>query len=160
MLQVNILDIAVALLMAVFTVYGLFRGLVSEVAGLVGVILGFYLARRFQETVQPHVVYVFGNSEWTGLLTYVLVFMGVLAGVSVMAVALRKFMAVTVSPLFDHLMGGVAGFGKGLLLSTGVFYLLNRFLHDTPIVSQSQLKPFFLNMVDYLRNFLPANIGY
>ncbi len=159
MLQVNTLDIAVALVMAAFTVYGLVRGLVSEVAGLAGVILGFYLARTCQEKVQPHVALLFGNSEWTGLLTYVLVFVGVLVGVSVLAVGVRKFMAVTVSPLVDHVLGGFAGFGKGLLLSTGIFYLLQRFLPDMQVLRQSRLTPFFTSMIEYLRNFLPATLG-
>ncbi len=156
MLQVNLLDLAMVGLLLFFTGRGLMRGLVQEVAGLVGIILAFALASQFQARVQPTVTRFFGNSEWSAVIAYVLVFAAVLAVVALAAALLRKFMAVTFTSWIDRILGSVVGAAKGLIVTTVIFYLLLRFLPDAPVVKDAQTAALFKSMSEYLRNFLPA----
>ncbi len=156
MLQINLLDVAAVLLLAGFAIRGLMRGLVREVAGLVGIILAFALANQFQGKVQPSVVRFLGHSDWTGVVAYSIIFALVLAGVALFATALRKFMALTFTSWIDRLLGAVVGAAKGLLITTIVFYLLLRFVPNAPVVKGAQTAAFFTAMADYLRNFLPS----
>ncbi len=157
MLQINLLDIAAVALLAGFAIRGLMRGLVQEVAGLVGVVLAFTLANQFQGRLQPTVAKFLGQSDWSGIIAYAVIFAAVLAGVALCAAALRKFMSVTFTSWLDRVLGGVVGAAKGLLIATIVFYLVLRFLPDAPIVKEAQTAPFFKSMADYLRNLLPSS---
>ncbi|MDL2271769.1 CvpA family protein [Desulfovibrio sp. OttesenSCG-928-I05] len=157
MLEVNLLDIGIIVFLLALMVRGFMRGLVQEVAGLVALILGFILARQFQDDAHAFLSQLFGNEEWTYLLSYASVFTLVIMGVSLLAAGLRKLMAVTFTAWLDRLLGGFVGLGKGLLLATAVFYVLDRLLPGADFVQTAQLRPLLDAMIKYLQNFLPSS---
>lgn len=157
MLEVNVLDIGIILFLLVLMILGFKRGLVQEVAGLVSLILGFVLAREFQDEAHAFLSQLFGNEEWTYLLSYAVVFLLVIMGVSLLAAGLRKLMAVTFTAWLDRVLGGLVGLGKGLLLATALFYVLDRLVPHADFVQSAQVRPLFDAMIKYLQNFLPAS---
>ena len=156
MLQVNLLDIGILLLLACFGVRGLLRGLAREIVGLVGMVLAFFLAGGFQEKIQPYIARLYDSPEWAPVIAYALIFISVLLGAALLAAILRKFMAVSFTGWLDHLLGGVMGLVKGVLLATVIFYLLYRCLPQAPVLADSACAPFFRTMMESLHNFLPA----
>lgn len=157
MLEINLLDIAIVLFFVALVIRGFIRGLVQEVAGLVGLILAFVLARRFQDDAYAFLSHLFGNEQWTYLLSYGVVFVLVMLGVSLVAAGLRKLMAVTFTAWLDKVLGGVVGAGKALLLATVLFYVLVKLVPDAEFVKTSQLRPLLHAMIQYLQEFLPSS---
>ncbi|MCL2123997.1 MAG: CvpA family protein [Desulfovibrionaceae bacterium] len=160
MLQVNILDIGTVLLLAVFSIRGLIRGLVREIVGLAGLVLAFFIAGNFQANIQPYVAQLYDSPEWTGIIAYVFVFLSVLLCVALLAAILHKFLAVSFTHWLDHLLGAVIAFAKGVLIAAVIFYLLHRFLPKAPALVNSDCAPYFTTVIDYLHNFLPAAFRY
>lgn len=160
MLEVNLLDVAVVVFLLAFLARGLLRGLTREVGSLVGVVGGFALARHFQPKLEPYLEPLVRNPDICGIVAYALIFIGALLVTALLMGALRKLMSITLTSWIDHLLGGVAGLCKGLLVTSLIFYLLIGFFPEWSLVKHAQATPFFHSLTDYLRNFLPDAFTY
>lgn len=155
MLEINLLDVLVAVILLIFLARGLLRGLIREVGGLVGIMAGFALARHFQASVQPALEQLFSNTKVAGVLSFLLIFALTFVAVALLIFALHKFMTITLTVWIDHFLGALAGLAKGLLLMTLVFFLLQEFFPGIALVENAQATPLFDSLRDYLRGFLP-----
>ena len=155
MLEINLLDIGVAVILLAFLVRGLMRGLSREVGSLVGFIGGFALARHFQPSLQPSLQSLFANKDVAGAMTFFCIFILTYIVVALLVFALRRFMSITLTLWIDHFLGSLAGLAKGLLIMTLIFYLILGFFPGISLVENAQAAPFFKSLSDYLRGFLP-----
>ena len=155
MLQINLFDVAISLVLLFFLIRGLMRGLISEVSGLIGIVGGLAIARHFQPRFQPTLETLFPAGDAAGVATFALIFLLFLFCVALCSAALRKFMSITLTSWVDHLLGGVTGLAKGLLLCSVVFCIVQRFFPDISLVRDAMATPFLNSMIDYLRGFLP-----
>lgn len=159
MLQINLFDIGVLLVLLVFLARGLMRGLLSEVSGLIGIVGGLALARHFQSRLQPTMETLFPAGNAAGIAAFVLIFLFFLLCVALCSAALRKFMSITLTSWVDHVLGALAGLAKGLLVCSVIFYIVQGFFPDIPLVADAMATPFFNSMTDYLRGFLPEGFS-
>ena len=155
MLEINLLDIGVVIILLVCLVRGLMRGLTREVGGLLGVIGGFALARYFQASLEPTMQSLFSDKDVAGIVSFLLIFLLTIVVVSLLVFALRKFMTITLTLWIDHLLGGIAGIAKALLVLTIIFYLMRGFFPTLSLIENAQATPFFNSLADYLRAFIP-----
>ncbi|CAK7023150.1 MAG: hypothetical protein DELT_02496 [Desulfovibrio sp.] len=160
MLEINLLDIGVAIFLLIFLGRGLIRGLTREVTGLVGIVGGFALARNFQHKVQPSLEPIFEDPNIAAIASFVLIFIGVGIAAAILGAAFRKFMSITLTSWIDHLLGALAGLCQGLLLACLLFFLVQGFLPELEIVKTAKATPFLNSLTDYLRGFLPAAFTY
>lgn len=160
MLEINMLDIAVGVFLLFFLAQGLARGLTREVSGVVGIVGGLALARRFQDKVQPSMEPLFNDPNTAAVASFALIFVFVLILVALAGAVLRRFMDITMTLWLDRLLGAVAGLAKGLLLASVLFFLLQGFFPDLALIKNARATPFFNSMIDYLRYFLPAAFTY
>lgn len=155
MLEINLLDVGVAIILLVFLGRGLVRGLTREVGGLVGVVGGFALARHFQTSVQTSLEPLFSNKDVAGIVAFLLIFLMTFIAVTLVVFALRKFMSITLTLWIDHFLGAVAGLAKGLLVMTLLFFIFQGFFPSLSLVENAQATPLFNSLADYMRGFLP-----
>ena len=160
MLEINLLDIAVAVILLLFLGRGLMRGLTREVSGLIGVVGGFALARHFQSVLQPSMEALFSNQDVAGVVAFLLIFILTLILVAFLGMLLRRSMTITLALWVDHLLGAMAGLAKGMLILCVAFFLLQGFFPNFGLVQQAQSTPFFVSLSDYLRAFLPVAFTY
>ena len=154
-MNVTILDMVFGVLLALFLLRGLLRGFIKEVAGLVGMVLGFFVATRFYKEVVPYVAQFINDSNGQIVAAYLAIFMGVLVAVAVLAHLLQKFTELTFTSWLNHLFGGVAGLAKGGLICSVALTLLNHFAGDTPLVSKSFLAGYIDQIATFAKTFLP-----
>lgn len=155
MLEVNFLDIGAAATLLFFLIRGLMRGLARELGSVAGLVGGFALARHFQSSLQPALQPLFPDKTFSGIAAFALIFVMALILTSLLVAGLRKLMSVTLTLWVDHFLGALGGLAKGLLLLTLVFYLLQNFFPNLPLVESARATPFFHSLTDYLRAFLP-----
>lgn len=160
MLEINLLDVGVVIILLVFLVRGLMRGLTREVGGLLSVIGGFALARHFQGALEPTMQTLFSDRNVAGLMSFLLIFLVTVIAVTLLVIALRKFMSVTLTIWIDYLLGGIAGFAKALLVLTVLFYLARGFFPHLALIENAQATPVFNSLADYLRAFIPDVFTY
>ncbi len=152
----NFLDIGFGIVLVLFLVRGLLRGMVQELAGLIGLFAGFFLAGRFYMQLAPHLNSLVGDRDWAAGLAYGLIFLGTLVAVAICAALLRKFMSFTFTSWLDHLLGGVVGGGKGVLLCAIALAVMNRFVPDSPFLKNSLLAPHIDAITVFARSLVPA----
>lgn len=126
----NSIDISVFIIIGVGFVFGLFKGLIRELASLAAIVLGIYGAKLFSSLLVPLIVSLFGVSEKVAQpLSYVVLFITIAVVLLILARAIDKvFDAVALSGL-NKFLGGLFGALKyALIISVliNVFDSLNQ----------------------------------
>ncbi len=70
----NGLDIALVVVLFFFFVRGIFRGFVKEVAGIVGLVLGFLLASSYHATGARYLEPVLHNASYRQAISFLIIF--------------------------------------------------------------------------------------
>lgn len=126
----NSIDISILIIIGAGFVFGLFKGLVRELASLAAIVLGIYGAKFFSSLLVPLVVDMLGVSEKVAQpLSYVVLFVAIAVALLVLARTVDKvFEAVSLGGL-NKFLGGLFGALKyALVISVliNVFEPLNQ----------------------------------
>ncbi len=133
--------------------------MIQEVAGLVGLFLGLFLAGRFYPQLAPQFAGVIDSPKWASGLSYGLIFVAVLIVVALCAMVLRRFLVFTFTAWLDNLLGGIVGAAKGLFVCSIGLALMQRFAPDSPFLKNSLLLPYVDSFAAVARSLLPAFLG-
>jgi membrane protein required for colicin V production len=137
---VNIIDMIIVVVTAVFVIRGIFRGLTRELASIVGVVAGFYGALAFSSRAVKLFPEKIAVGTYADVLGFAVVFCGILIAVHVVAFLIRWALGLTMLSWVDRMLG--AGFGalKSALVLSVVFFVITRFVHPaTPAMKGSVL---------------------
>ena len=126
MLQINILDIVLLVILLFFGIKGLFRGLVQEVAGLLGVAAGIVLARTFGASLAPVLTNYGVSSSFSPLLSMALLFRAGVFVMGLLAHILHNLLESAFAGGIDRFLGLFAGLAKGLLFAGLIGYIAVR----------------------------------
>lgn len=150
----SLLDCILAGLCALFLVRGLMRGLLAEVAGLAGVVLGVWAATHHQAKVFAPLQDIIQHEGWARIAAYLVVFLAAYLAVGLTARVLRKILDLAFAGWLDHLGGGLAGLTKGAVLALIVFFLADTFVPHSNFVQSSRLAPYAREYAGMLRSWL------
>lgn len=124
-------DIAIIVVVGASLIYGLYKGIISQLASLGGIVLGIVACRIFAPDMGPLVMGLFPNtfsSETAAAIAgNVLLFLLVFLTVGAIASLVRKLTHTLMLGWFDRLLGGVFGVFKWLLIMSiilNLWYLL------------------------------------
>jgi len=154
----NILDIVLILILAFFTFRGLFRGLLSELASIAGLVLGFWLANSHADLLLPVVGKAMNDPSTAYLVAYILTFLGVMLAVWLLVYLLRSVLQASKLSGADHLFGGVFGFIKGSLLGAILLLALTINSPGADSLRESRLQPYLGGVSDWLARYLPKDL--
>ena len=158
MFQINLLDTALLIILLFFSVKGLIRGLVQEVAGLLGVAAGILLARTFSAQFAP-VLSQYGVSPgFAPMLSMALLFLAGILAVGLVAHALHRMLESAFAGSIDRMLGLLAGLAKGLLFAGVIGYIAVRLLPDVQVVRESQILPPLMRFIQSLAGSLDLHL--
>ena len=108
-------------------VMGFKKGLVLELASLVGLILGIYGAIKFSDyTAEKLVEFVDITQQWLGLISFLVTFVGIVLGVFLAARVLNKALRLVALGTVNRVLGLVFGTLKfALIISTALYFFEN-----------------------------------
>lgn len=155
----SVLDIGLGILILLFVVRGLLRGFINEVAGFVGLFLGFILAGRYYPQLLPQFAGVIESPRLASVACYAIIFVAVLIVVALCAVIVKRLLVMTLAAWLDNLLGGIVGTAKGVFIASIVLALLVRFVPDSPFLKNSLLAGHIEGLVAFSRSLLPAFLG-
>lgn len=130
--------------------------MIQEVAGLVGLFLGLFVAGRFYPQLAPQFSGVIDSPKWAAGISYALIFVAVLIVVALGAALVKRFMAFTLIAWVDNILGGIVGAAKGLVVCAIGLALMYRFVPDSPFLKKSVLAPYIDGLIVFARSLLPA----
>ena len=138
----NPFDILMITILAYGLIRGIFRGLVRELASIVGVLGGFYAAY----TYYPHAARLISpwitNTAYLNILSYMAIFSIVVIVVGILAVVIKYLLNIAYLGWVDRVCGALFGVLKGGLVICVFFIVLTAFLpKGSPFIKDATLAP-------------------
>ena len=154
----NILDIILLCIVAVFAIRGSFRGLVQEVMSLVAIILAVYLAANFNDLVAPHIQLYIDSDLTVGALSYAVVFFGVIAACWILAKFVRSALEISLLGWLDRSLGALFGFIEGVVVGLILLMFLHSFASDAAFLKESTLAPRAEHLMRQIKEYTPQSM--
>lgn len=155
----SILDIIFCVILALLAVRGIFRGLIREVASILGLVLAFVLANSYYAELAPRLEELLGGPTLANLAAYLGIFLGTMLVIFLLASFIRKVLRMVMLGWLDSLGGGALGAFKGALLCSIIVMALTAFLPPkSEILANSQLLPYVNQFNTLLSEALPKEM--
>ena len=112
----TIVDIIVLAILGISVAFGAWRGLVREVLALVAWVAAFLIANLLAPDAAKLLPRAMANEELRLLVSFVVVFIAALVGLSVLAILASKLVRIIGLGPSDRVVGGLFGLVRGLLV--------------------------------------------
>lgn len=112
----TIVDIIVLAILGISVAFGAWRGLVREVLALVAWVAAFLIANLLAPDAAKLLPRAMANEELRLLVSFVVVFIAALVGLSVLAILASKLVRIIGLGPSDRVVGGIFGLVRGLLV--------------------------------------------
>ena len=141
----NFLDYLILIPLIYFTVKGVLRGFIREIASLAGIILGIWLGNVFQPDVSKILSHYLPDSNFVPLISLAIIFVVILILCNLAGWGLHKLFKKVFLGWFDRFMGGVFAVLKTIFLAYVFIILLTFFVStSTPLITESLLAPWII----------------
>ncbi|WP_285907023.1 CvpA family protein [Pseudodesulfovibrio pelocollis] len=154
----NFLDFLLIGIAAIFLIRGLVRGLVREVLSLSAIILGVFLASRYQHLLVPHLEMYIKNEMTVDGLAYVCVFLGTVTVFWALAKLLRSALDISLLGWVDRTTGGVFGLIEGVLVGLIFLTFIQAFAPESAWLRESTIAPRSQHMVGLMVDLVPESM--
>ena len=154
----NLLDIVIAVLCLGFAVYGILQGVVRQLFSWTGLLLGHVAGVKFFETVQVRLRLDFPHSD---IVAYLLIFLAVYLAVRLVGLLVERLVRGSELSGTDRIAGMLAGFGKGVLLSVLLVFVLVILLpRNASFLRESKLAPKAMVAARWIQKVFPERIRH
>ena len=128
----NLLDIFIIIPIIYFAYKGFSRGLVLELAALVGLILGIYVAVHFSYFAENILINTFHLSgKYLPILSFIITFVMVILVIYLIGKVIEKLLDLVALGFFNKLLGMVFGVLKAAVLLSLLIFVINTFdIHE------------------------------
>jgi membrane protein required for colicin V production len=126
--QMTAYDLVIAGLFVALVGRGIWLGLIKQVASLVALYLGFFIASNYNDQLLPALADVSDNPKVVFLTSYVLLFLAAYIVVMLLGKLLGLVISMTITSWFDRLLGAVVGFAKAAILAVLLHMILGTIL--------------------------------
>ena len=155
----NLLDIIIIVILGYCLVRGIFRGLIKEVSGIIGVLGGFYAAYSYYQQLAQFLSQWISDTSIQNILSFMLLFCAVLIIVSIIGIVVKYLLNIAFLGWTDRITGGIFGILKGVLISCVIIFSLTAFLpKGAPIVKESFLAPYATMVSETMAKVVPEEL--
>jgi membrane protein required for colicin V production len=138
---------------------GIFRGAISQIFGVAGVIGGFLLAAHSYESVAKQLSAFFPGLPGTAGISFFVIFLLTWFCIGVTGYWIGKLLRRTGLGFLDRLFGGVVGAAKALILAMMVIALLTLLLSPkSSFLTNSYLTPYVHQVTQIMLKATPKNL--
>jgi membrane protein required for colicin V production len=156
----NFFDIAIIIIISFCLVRGVFRGILGELASIVGVVAGFYGAYNYYKEFTPLLQKYITSEALINVIVFFVLFIVIFAFVAVIAICLEKLLKVAFLGWIDKTFGAVFGAAKGILIAAVIYIILTTFLpKNNTMISQSFLAPYLARVSTIMTVFISSNMS-
>lgn len=155
----NVLDLVIAVVLAVSCLYGLVRGFVRIAIGVAGLIVSLALALRFAARGTDWFGGAIGSPELARLAAFLAVLLAGLLATAAVAWVVWKLVRAANIDWVDRLAGAFVGLVGSAFLVCGLLVALTTFLPSgSPVLTRSTLVPFAIHVADMAAGVLPPEM--
>ena len=155
----NILDVIIICILGYSLIRGIFRGLIKELASIVGVLAGLYAARMYYAPVSGLLAKWITNVAYREIAGFFIVFCGVLLVVGILGIIIKYVLKIVSAGWIDRLLGSVFATVKAVLIAAVLLLVLTTFLPKrTSVVKDSMLAPHVMTLSGEIVNLIPGDM--
>lgn len=156
----NFLDLIIGLPIVLLAIHGYRKGLIKELASLVALILGIYVAIYFSGVVAAWLINTFDiGHRWVFVLAFIITFIGVVLLVSLIGKLLDKVASLAALGFLNRFAGLIFGVLKGALLISVLILIFNMIDSSSSILKEDVKKGSLLyNPVERIAPFVLMNL--
>jgi membrane protein required for colicin V production len=142
--MMNPFDMAIVVILGYGIIRGIFRGLIREMASIIGVAAGFYIAYFNYKALSPLLARWITNSAYVDIVSFIILFCAVLMIITGAGILIRLIIKIALLGVADRVLGALFGALKGALIVSLLFILLVSFLPPGGVrmVSDSKIAPY------------------
>jgi len=144
-------DIVVCSILGLSVILSLFKGFVKEVFSLLSYLGGYLMATKYQGVFAQFLMESIPSKPIAKLIAFVVIYIMTAIIISLMGkVARGMIMSATKLSGFDRLMGGVVGFGRGVMIVVAVTFPLQFFPEvSKKLTKDSQTAPYIAEVLAF-----------
>ena len=150
----NWLDIAIIVLLIVFTVSGLASGFIRSAFALAGVIGGVVLAGHFNNWAT-----FISNENTAHIVAFIIVLLVVVIIATVIGAIVSKMISMVLLGWLDHLLGAAFGLILGGFIIGGLLAIWAKYGGNTSIITGSSLATFLLDRFPVVLGLFPSQFN-
>jgi len=153
--NMNWLDIVIIVVLAIQIFTGLSQGLIKTFLGLVGLIVGIFLAGRFYENLGSGLFSFISNPDAANVAAFIAIMLVVWAVFSIVATILTKIVSAVFLGWVNKLGGAIFGLLMGALFAGAALAVWAKFFGDESL-ADSFLATFLLDKFPIVLALLPS----
>jgi membrane protein required for colicin V production len=156
-MTLNSLDIILIVILLVTLVLGLIKGLVRQIIGIIAVVAGLILAANYYPRLSPLFQRFLSSVLVANFLGFLLIFGSVLLAGWLLGLLFSKLMKGPLA-FINHVLGGVLGLVKGVLICGVLVFALLIFEVRKDALAGSRLAPFCFQVTRVIVNLIPRDL--
>ena len=145
-------DIIVFSILGLSVVLSLFKGLVKEIFSLLSYLGGYLMAAHYQQSFAQVFIEIIPSKAIAKLIAFIAIYIFTAIIISLIGRVFRSMiMSATKLSIFDRLIGGVVGFGKGLIIIVAILYPIQFFPNiSQKLTKDSQTAPYLAKVLQLI----------
>ena len=158
-LHFNWLDILLSGMLIFIVIHSLWIGFSRSASGLLGVILGFWVAINWFPSLSARLTPWIPDELWRSVTAFILLFLLVYLIFLVAGILVQGLFKVLRLSWADRFLGAILGLAKGLVLAGAIVFLLTVFLpQNSPILRKSVLYPGLSRVAQVMGLMVPVQL--
>ncbi|MBA4419013.1 MAG: hypothetical protein C0392_14080 [Syntrophus sp. (in: bacteria)] len=150
-------DIIVLAVIGILTIIGLWKGMVRQIFGLLGVIAGYILAMRFYQPCSKFLTDI--HPGVAKAISFIAIFLACILLAHLIGWGVGRFFAVVKLGFLNRIGGGLMGFLKGcIIVSVGVMVLTAFLSADHSIFKKSSTMKYILPVTTALKGVTRGDV--
>jgi membrane protein required for colicin V production len=158
----NYVDIFISSFLLYGFVRGLFKGFISEIASVIGLVLGIYLATQYNGDLSNYLIskqFLSWKEGYIIILSNIILFVLTILIVSILGKVATKIAKLVALGLFNKILGGIFGLLKNILILIVVVFIFNLANNSLKIMEQDKLElSIYYKPFNELSEFVSANV--
>jgi len=154
----NLLDFLILVPVVWLCIRGFMKGLIIELATLIGIVLGILAAYHFAGDMQNILKDFFTFSERaTRIVSYIIIFVIVWLLVYIIGKILEKTVDLVAMGWLNKLLGAIIGIAKGIVLVCIIFFLIEKFDPSQKVIKPhvKEKSMFYQPMIELVHFVVP-----
>tara|TARA_B110000238_G_scaffold97807_1_gene106546 strand:- start:1136 stop:1624 length:489 start_codon:yes stop_codon:yes gene_type:complete len=135
------IDIFISLFLLYGFIKGLFKGFISEVASVIGLLSGIFLASKFNDDLSYYLqTFIEWDENYLLFLSFFILLVLTILIFSIAGKLITKLAKLIALGVFNKLLGGVFGVLKNVLVLSVLFFMFNMLNSSLELVDKNKLE--------------------
>jgi len=131
MMNISAPDILFGLILLFFTINGLRRGLISEIARLSGLFVACFTASNYHNELIPFIEEYFINEKIIQISAFLIIFFLTIIIINILSSLIQRLFEFIYLGWLNRLLGSLIGFIKGLIIISVIIFCMDALPEQT-----------------------------